>query len=82
MTAINSNKHDDLTDFVADTIIFIYNLKFMEFVMKISDLKKDYPQIRFYELTEYPTTNIPLIKRIEDFLELTKIVGYKEFETS
>ena len=50
--------------------------------MKISDLKKDYPQIRFYELTEYPTTNIPLIKRIEDFLELTKIVGYKEFETS
>lgn len=50
--------------------------------MKISDLKKDYPQIRFYELIEYPRTNIPLIKRMEDFLELTKIVGYKEFETS
>lgn len=46
--------------------------------MKIAQLKNDYPNIRFYELKEAPTISRPLMKNLEDFLDIVHLVGYVE----
>lgn len=43
--------------------------------MKIEELKKRYPDVKFYELTDVPSKGVKL-KNLKDFLELVKVVGY------
>ena len=50
--------------------------------MKITELQKNYPNIKFYELKNSSEKEFLSIKRLEDFLEFVKVVGYIETEVS
>ncbi len=50
--------------------------------MKITELKKQYPNIKFYELKEQPKTTKFIFKSIEDLLDLEKSIGYFEINIS
>lgn len=46
--------------------------------MKITELKKQYPSVKFYELKEQPKTSKFVLKKIEDLLDCEKSIGYFE----
>ena len=46
--------------------------------MKIAELKDRYPHIKFYELDKVLGSERIWVKKLDDFLELTKMVGYVE----
>ena len=50
--------------------------------MKITELQKTYPHIKFYELTSGSNKAFLSMKKLEDFLDIVKIVGYIEIEVS
>ncbi len=48
--------------------------------MRIADLKEKYPNVKFYELKQNLNNNYLVLKKIEDFIDIVKIVGYTEVE--
>lgn len=48
--------------------------------MKISDIRKNYPNIKYYKLKKCPNKSMLEIEKINDFFELTNLVGYFESE--
>lgn len=48
--------------------------------MRISDLEKKYPNIKFYKLKLKPQRNFYIVEKIEDFAELVSVAGYVEIE--
>lgn len=48
--------------------------------MRIADLKEKYPNVKFYELKQNLNKNYLVLKKIEDFIDIVKIVGYTEVE--
>ena len=50
--------------------------------MKITELKKQYPSVKFYELKEQPKTSKFVFKKIEDLLDLEKNISYFEINVS
>ena len=50
--------------------------------MKITELKKQYPSVKFYELKEQPENSKFVLKKIEDLLDLEKNISYFEINVS
>ena len=48
--------------------------------MRISDLEKKYPNIKFYKLKQAPRRDFFMVEKIEDFAELVSVAGYIEIE--
>ena len=48
--------------------------------MRISDLEKKYPNIKFYKLKQAPRREFFMVEKIEDFAELVSVAGYVEIE--
>lgn len=46
--------------------------------MNIEEIRQQYPNIKFYKLKKPSLQNMFEIEKLEDFFELTKIVGYTE----
>lgn len=48
--------------------------------MRISDLEKKYPNIKFYKLKQKPQREFFIVEKLEDFAELVSVAGYVEIE--
>lgn len=48
--------------------------------MRVADLKEKYPNVKFYELKQNLNKNYLVLKKVEDFIDIVKIVGYTEVE--
>ena len=48
--------------------------------MRISDLEKKYPNIKFYKLKQKPQREFFIVEKLEDFAELLSVAGYVEIE--